>query len=201
MRIRKRRYFAGWMGRQAKWLNDMSRKGYRLVKVGKLEYEFEECKPDQYQYTVEYMGDQSFEEEQNYKAFLEEMGYRVFYKNINLDYSVGKLTYRPWADKGGRLSTNRTTYNRELLIVEKENDGRPFQLHTEAEDIMDYYRRLSYPWYFAVFFMLAGMILAWPLLLPVLLFGIFAVVCTLPIFRAAYRISRLKRDSEVEESR
>ena len=201
MRIVKRRYFAGLMERQAKWLNDMSRKGYRLVKVGKLKYEFEECEPDKYQYTVEYVGDQSFEEEQNYKAFLEEMGYRVFYKNINLDYSVYKLTYRPWADKGGRISTNQTTYNRELLIVEKENDGRPFQLHTEAGDIMEYYKRLSYPWYFAVFFMLAGMILSWPLALPVLLFGSSAIVCAFPIIRTALKISRLKKDSEVEESR
>lgn len=201
MRIVKRRYFAGLMGRQAKWLNDMSRKGYRLVKVGKLEYEFEECEPDKYQYTVEYVGDQSFEEEQNYKAFLEEMGYRVFYKNINLDYSAYKLTYRPWADKGGRISTNQTTFNRELLIVEKENDGNPFQLHTEAEDIMDYYKRLSYPWYFAVFFMLAGMILSWPLALLVLMFGILAIVCAIPIIRTAIKIFRLKKESQVEESR
>ncbi len=27
------------------------------------------------------------------------MGYKVFYKNINLNYSVGKVRLRPWAEK------------------------------------------------------------------------------------------------------
>ena len=53
------------------------------------------------------------------------MGYSVFYKNINLNYSVGKVRWRPWAEIGGRIATNTTTFNRELLIVEKENDGKP----------------------------------------------------------------------------
>ena len=47
-------------------------------------------------------------------------------KNINLNYSVGKVRWRPWAEIGGRIATNTTTFNRELLIVEKENDGKPF---------------------------------------------------------------------------
>ena len=131
MSIKKIRYFAGFMKSQENWLNAMAHKGYRLVKTGKLTYEFEECAPDAYCYTVEYVGDKSFESENDYKAFLEGMGYRVFYKNINLDWSLAKITIRPWAEKGGFFSTNRTTFNRELLIVEKENDGKPFELHTE----------------------------------------------------------------------
>lgn len=35
---------------------------------------------------------------------------------------------------------------RELLIVEKENDGKPFDLHTSYEDRANYYSNLRNPW-------------------------------------------------------
>ena len=54
MSIVKRRFFAGFMGSQARWLNSMAQKGYRLIRTGKLEYEFEECESGKYIYTVEY---------------------------------------------------------------------------------------------------------------------------------------------------
>ena len=63
-----------------------------------------------------------------------DMGYKVFFKNINLNYSVGKVRLRPWAEMGGCIATNATTFNRELLIVEKSNDGKPFELHTSYAD-------------------------------------------------------------------
>ena len=59
MSIVKRRFFAGFMGQQTKWLNSMAEKGYRLVKTGKLEYVFNECEPGKYVYSVEYVGDRS----------------------------------------------------------------------------------------------------------------------------------------------
>ena len=89
-------------------------------------YEFEECKPDQVKYCVEFIGQKSKANASDYHEFLEGMGYKVFYKNINLNYSVGKVRLRPWAEKGGRIATNTTTFNRELLIVEKENDGNEY---------------------------------------------------------------------------
>lgn len=199
MKLVKTRYFAGFMKSQAKWLNSMADKGWRLVKTGKLQYEFEDCAPGRYRYTVEYVGDRSFEEEQDYKAFLEEMGYRVFYKNINLDYSLYKVTWRPWADKGGRISTTQNTYNRELLIVEKENDGRPFELHTEKEDLAEYYRRISYPWYFAVFIALVLVIVEWPFMPCVIGFGIMALLFALPIIIAEKRIRDIKKERSTEE--
>ena len=101
----------------------MAEKGYRLIRTGKLLYEFEKCKPGQVQYCVEFIGQKSKANAEDYHDFLEEMGYSVFYKNINLNYSVGKIRWRPWAEIGGRVATNTTTFNRELLIVEKENDG------------------------------------------------------------------------------
>ena len=199
MSIVKRRFFAGFMRRQEKWLNSMADKGYRLVKTGKLEYTFDECEPGKYRYAVEYVGDKSFEDEESYKAFLEDMGYRVFYKNINLDYSAGKIAYRPWAEKGGRISTNRSTYNKELLIVEKENDGTDFQLHTEKEDLIGYYKRLCYPWYFAVFLALVIMIVYWPSVIAVGICGFLAILFALPIIVMEYRIHKIKKEKELEE--
>ncbi|MBO7354291.1 MAG: DUF2812 domain-containing protein [Lachnospiraceae bacterium] len=199
MSIVKRRFFAGFMRSQERWLNSMADKGYRLVKTGKLEYTFDECEPGKYRYAVEYVGDKSMEDEEAYKAFLEDMGYTVFYKNINLDFSTAKLVYRPWANKGGRISTTGSTLFKELLIVEKENDGTEFRLHTEKEDRIEYYKRLSHPWYFAVFLCLALMVIYWPMVLPVVLFAGLTALFALPIIIMECRIHKIKKEKELEE--
>ena len=199
MSIVKRRFFAGFMRSQERWLNSMADKGYRLVKTGKLEYTFDECEPGKYRYAVEYVGDKSMEDEEAYKAFLEDMGYKVFYKNINLDFSTAKLVYRPWANKGGRISTTGLTLFKELLIVEKENDGTEFQLHTEKEDQIEYYKRLSHPWYFAVFLCLALMVIYWPMVLPVVICGFLTALFALPIIIMECRIHKIKKEKELEE--
>ena len=152
------RFFGGLLTAQEHWLNKMSEKGYRLIRAEKMLYEFEACKPDQVKYCVEFIGQKSKANASDYHEFLEGMGYKVFYKNINLNYSVSKVRLRPWAEKGGRIATNATTFNRELLIVEKDNDGKPFELHTSYEDKENYYRNLRNPW-----------------LLILLMFAIFAV--------------------------
>lgn len=152
------RFFGGLLTAQANWLNKMSEKGYRLIRTGKMLYEFEECEPNQVKYCVEFIGQKSKDNAKDYHDFLEDMGYKVFYKSINLNYSIGKVRWRPWAEKGGRIATNATTFNRELLIVEKANDGKPFELHTSYEDKESYYSNLRNPW-----------------LLMVLMFAIFTV--------------------------
>ncbi len=43
---RQYRFFGGLLNAQEKWLNKMAGNGYRLVRVGKLLYEFEECEPN-----------------------------------------------------------------------------------------------------------------------------------------------------------
>ena len=85
------RFFGGLLTVQKNWLNKMAEKGYRLIRTGKLLYEFEKCKPGQVQYCVEFIGQKSKANAEDYHDFLEEMGYSVFYKNINLNYSVGKF--------------------------------------------------------------------------------------------------------------
>ena len=152
------RFFGGLLAVQENWLNKMAGRGYRLVRTGKLLYEFEPCNPKEFQYRIDFIGEKSKKDAIEYRNFLEDMGYRVFFKNINLNYSIGKIRWRPWAEKGGRITTNGTTFNRELLIVEKKNNGKPFVLHTSYEDQANYYANLRNPW-----------------LMVLILFGVFGI--------------------------
>ena len=199
MSIVKKRYFAGFMKSQEKWLNLMSDRGFRLVKTGILNYTFEECTPGKYRYALDYVGDKSKKDSEDYKDFLESMGYRTFYKNINLDFAPFRLIIRPWAEWGGMLSTAPGTYNKELLIVEKENDGKGFSLHTEKEDLIEYYRKLSYPWYFIIFVMLVLAILFWPFVFVTGLMVLLAVIFSIPLIKSELMIKDLKKDRFTEE--
>lgn len=139
------RFFWGFLKKQENWLNEMADKGYRLVCTGRAWYEFEDCEPGKYRYAVEFVGEKSKRDAQAYASFLEDYGYRVLFKNLNLDYSVGKAVFRPWAKKGGKIATTGGAYNKELLLVEKENDGKPFALHTTEEDIREYKKTVRKP--------------------------------------------------------
>lgn len=193
--MKKYFFFGSFLSAQEKWLNKMASKGYRLVRTEKLMYEFEECQPNEFQYHVEFIGEKSKEHAEEYKRFLEdEMGYRVMYKNINLNYSVGKVRYRPWAEKGGRIATNSTTFNRELLIVEKENDEKPFELHTSYDDMISYYKILQKPWLFmAIVFGILG------IAMRSALFGAFAVISLMPLIFYQISLSKLKREANTKE--
>ena len=122
------------------------------------------------------------------------VAYKVFYKNINLNYSVGKVRLRPWAEKGGRIATNATTFNRELLIVEKDNDGKPFELHTSYEDKENYYRNLRNPWLlillmFAIFAVVNRSVV----------FGVLALVSLIPVLVYQTQVMQNKREGKTKE--
>lgn len=188
------RFYGGLIASQEKWLNRMAEKGYRLIHTGKLLYEFEECKPGQYQYCVEFIGQKSKESVADYARFLEDCGYRVFFKNINLNWSVGKAVVRPWADKGGRIATNSTTFNRELLIVEKENDGKPFQLHTTYEDKQDYCKNMRKPW--LLLFVVSAVL---GIAMRQLVWGIFAVISLIGLIVFQLELRKLKKKADIKE--
>lgn len=188
------RYFAGAIGWHEKWLNKMAAKGWRLVGVGKLMYEWEPCEPGQYQYKVEYVGNRSWESSQKYTGFLQDCGYRTFYRGINLNWSAMKVVARPWADPGGRLAISATTYNRELLIVEKQNDGKPFELHTSYADIANSYREMRRPWAFTLLVTL-GMAIV--LRSPV--WGILSALIVVQLIVFQVRIHKLMQKEDVQE--
>ena len=76
---------------------------------------------------------------------------------------------------GGRIATNATTFNRELLIVEKSNDGKPFELHTSYADKEKYYRNLRNPWLFLLLLFALFAIIKHSIVL-----GIFSLVSAIP---------------------
>lgn len=188
------RFFGGLLKAQENWLNKMSEKGYRLIRTGRMLYEFEECKPNQSKYCVEFIGQKSKDGAKDYHDFFEDMGYKVFYKNINLNYSVGKVRWRPWAEKGGRIATNATTFNRELLIIEKENDGKPFELHTSYKDKENYYKSLRNPW-----LMILLMLAIFAVGTRSVVFGIFALISLIPVLVYQTQILKNRQDAKTKE--
>jgi hypothetical protein len=197
------RFFGGLLDSQEKWLNQMSQKGYRLIKAGKISYEFEECRPGEYQYAVEYDAQQSMKGKEEYRAFLEELGCRVFYKNVNLNFSIGKMRWRPYGGAMGRVSASPGSYNKEILIIEKKNDGKPFELHTTNADKADYYKPLRNAWLSvaAIFLVFA----VWRYIdrgsvsSEAVAFGILALLFTIPVVIYQMKISSLTSQSKIEE--
>lgn len=194
MNKKRYRFFGGLVTAQAKWLNKMADQGFRLARTEKLLYEFQPCRPGQYRYCVEFIGEKSQAEAAEYRDFLHDMGYRTFFKNINLNYSAGKVVVRPWADKGGRISTSATTFDRELLIVEKENDGKPFELHTTYEDKLRYLKTARKPaaYLFVMMALLTVLCRSW-------VSGVFALLALAILVRYQIVLARLRKQASLEE--
>ncbi len=125
------RYFFDFVEGQEQWLNEMAGKGYRLKNCGVCWYTFEQCQPGDFSYSVAFVADKSYREAKTYRQFLEQSGFRVLTKNINLNLSFGKLRWRPFAKGWGQLATLPGGYNKELFLVEKKHDGTPFVLHSD----------------------------------------------------------------------
>lgn len=197
------RYFYDFIDTQQKWLNSMSEKGYRLVRTGNLTFEFEECEPNKYKYCVEFVAHKSNSEMKAYKRFLEEIGYNVMTKNINLNYSFCKLRLRPYGLGLGKIATSPGNYNKEILIVEKVNDGKPFELHTTTDDKIAYYnvRRNTY----LSLFLLSVLIFIWnwisigELASSSFIFLAFSCFALIPIISFQKRIQKYKKYSSINE--
>ena len=142
MKKRVKKFFWLFFTSQEQWLNKMSEEGWRLASTTIGGYEFEACETGRYRYKVAYVANRSKESAEAYVKSLEGCGYRVWFKNANLNYSAGKAEVRPWADEGGRVATEKTTLHKELLIIEKENDGTEFELCATFEQRYDSYNRL-----------------------------------------------------------
>ncbi len=131
----KRRYFGPMLRAQAKWLNKMSAQGWRLAGTGKLDYTFVPCEPGKYQYAVAFVGNLSRAHGEEYARRLAEHGYRTWFKNVNLQWSRGKLRWNPAGEPGARLVSEYTTLDRELLIVERRAEPGEFRLCTVEEEL------------------------------------------------------------------
>ena len=194
------RFFGASTELQAKWLNRMASEGWRLIRTGKMSYEFESCDPGRVQYAVEFIADKSQKNAEDYKAFLEGCGYKVWYKNANLSYSVGKVRWRPWADADAQITTSRTTYNKELLIVEKENDGRPFELHTTAADRIKFLQKWRNVWLtYAAMFVLMAVLFAFQTPIASAVLGGIGLLSLIPVVLYQVQIGKIKKMHDFQE--
>ena len=131
----KRRYFGPMLRAQARWLNKMSARGWRLAGTGKLEYSFIPCEPGEYQYAVAYVGNMPRARGEEFASRLSLLGYKTWFKNVNLQWSYGKARWNPAGEPGARLVSERTTLDRELLIVERRAEPGEFRLCTVEEEL------------------------------------------------------------------
>lgn len=200
MTVTHHRFFGAFLDTQENWLNQMAKKGYRLVKTGKITYEFEETEPDSIEYKMEFIADKTADNANDYRKSLEEMGYRVFAKNINLQYSWGKARARPWAKKGAKVATKRTTFDRELFIVEKQKDGKPFKLHTTNKDRAEYYTGLRNMWLWPLAaFGVLGCIYMPFAINSALAFLVFAIGAVVPVITYQKKVIEYKNKATTQE--
>lgn len=167
--MKKFKIFLSPMKKQENWLNQMVEKGYRLVNVGRFFYTFKNCKPKEYQYAIDYVGNKSYKELKEYQQFLEEIGIKYYEKPINIgQISWGKARLRPFANPGGRIATSKGMINKELLILEKKSDGKPFEIYSNIEDKIYRLKEIRKPLIYGEIF--------------ILLFAIMAIFMKRPIF-------------------
>lgn len=186
-----RKFFWLFFTSQERWLNQMSDEGWHLTGTTISGYEFEVCEKGKYRYKVAYVANRSKESAEDYKEALESCGYRVLYKNANLNYSTGKAEYRPWAEKGGRIATKKTTLHKELLIIEKENDGKRFELCPTFEQRNNSYKRMRM-WgeiglIIALLLAILGKSIAW---------GIVAILPLVWMMLFHFEIGKLKKEAD-----
>ena len=182
----------------------MARKGWRLVETGYLSFGFEPCKPGEFEDRVEFIAQMSQSKSENYHDFLKDCGYDVLYKNFHLDWTTGKINWRPYGQGRGQLSTYPGTFNRELLIVGKKKDGKPFELHSTNADKADYLRVLRNAWLsIAAFFLVFAV---WKyfserISVTFLVMSVACILSLIPVFLYQKQIQYFKKAAEIQENK
>ena len=144
----------------------------------------------------------SLPESKKYLSFLKDMGYDVLYKNGNLNWSAGKIRWRPFGKGMGQFTTNPGTFNRELLIVGKKTDGKPFELHSTNEDRAEYLSVLRNAWLSAslLFLVLAAVrYRSESMTAAVMILCILGILTLLPVFPYQKKIHHFKQAGEIQE--
>jgi hypothetical protein len=206
MRIIK--YFFDFIDGQEQWLNNMSQNGYRLVKCGKLIYDFEKCTPNKYEYAVELVGQMSERKRKEYQDLFEELEYKVFTKNLNINFSFGKIKFRPWGNGWGKITTSPGSYNKELLIIETLASDSKFEIHTDIEDKLIAYQNVINSLLYAVIMMIVLIAVSFisnEQVMEEVLWGIraililFTVMWAVPLVKLISKKLSLKEESKISE--
>lgn len=119
------------------------------------------------------------------------------------------LRWRPYAEGLGQIASTPGRYNKELLILEKKKDGKPFNLYTNVEDKLNAYktvRRL----YIYVVLLLFGILamtfipgvcsqsefLSWGLRIAI---GVVSFSYLIPTVRYILLVKEIKEESQLFE--
>lgn len=197
------RFYSLSIKKQEAFLNRMSSEGWRLVKTKRLMYKFEPCTPNGYEYRVIFIGEKSYKKNKDYQSFFRNMGYDIFTKNANLNYSIGKMRWRPYGNGGGQIATSPGIYNKELLIVGKKYDGKPLEIFTTNADLADYYRLIRNV--FCSLFFLVAFIFGLSLffksvnIAAMVIYCVLLAVFSVPIIKYAKLIRIYKELAKIEE--
>jgi uncharacterized membrane protein len=91
----------------------------------------------------------------------------------------------------------------QILIVEKKNDGTPFELHTSHADQSNYYKPIRNAWVTTLLLLLGLSFWAYlkrPLVFSELvLFITLGLLCLIPVVRYQKRITTLSMQANIEE--
>ncbi len=208
MKMRVIKYFFDFIDGQEHWLNKMSQKGYRLVKCGRFIYEFEKCIPNKYEYAVELVGQMSERKRKEYNNLFEELEYKTFAKSLNINFSLGKIKFRPWGNGWGKITTSPGSYNKELLIIETLTSDNKFEIHTDLEDKLLTYQNVINSLLYAVITMITLIVVSFVYngqAIKQVLWGIrvililFTVMWAVPLVKLISKKIRIKEESKISE--
>ncbi len=218
--IKKFKLFLWPVSGLTKWLNEMSAQGYRLINIDNIFYYFQECEKEKYIYAVDFVSNKSYHDFRDYEEFLKESNI----KHIEKPASIGKMAkgnsrWRPYADKGAKIAVSKGMIKKEFLILEKANDGKPFEIYTNIEDKINALKIMRKPTIMMMVFIGLMMLIyniniipqyQWSLfklyLLPetnksisMILLGIIEILCFANLVRFNLEISRYKKEGEINE--
>ncbi|MBE6083384.1 DUF2812 domain-containing protein [Acidilutibacter cellobiosedens] len=211
--IRKFKFFFNPIDGLTKWLNKMSDKGYRLIKVDNTFFYFEECERGKYRYAVDYVANRSYESLNDYERFLKGSNIRYIEKPGSVGkISFGNIRWRPYADKGGKLATSKGMIKKEFLILEKGNDG-PFEIYTNIKDQINALEIMRKPTISMLIFIGVMMIVVnfgsqsgssflnaeTNKLISLIVLGIAEILLVINLLRFNLKIRKLKKDSNINE--
>lgn len=119
------------------WLNHMADQGYRLVGVKNFIYNFERSNK-RYYYETQFIGNNPTGENKDYVAMLKESGKKIYRAPINqANLTLIKFRLRPLAHGSGKFANKLGDYNKEILIVESEEEE---ELLTNYADLASQYK-------------------------------------------------------------
>lgn len=107
------------------YLNDMASRGFQLEESGSIVQKFSKSEKPNIHYTVQYIGNMSNKERQEYMDFIQSLNMRVFFAPFNVGkLAIGNMKYRPYNKRRSSFATTSGMINREIMIIESNGNEK-----------------------------------------------------------------------------